>query len=177
MPKNKKNRYVQHPPYAVNYKPVGIPMRFLSQVILGVDEYEAMRLVDYEGLDQEGAARKLRVSRATCARILETAHRKVAEALTEGKAILIDGGSYVFERNGYRCHSCGSFWEVSLTAAEDKETDVPRCPRCSSNDVLDLAGQLSPGRRRVERGSGWSGGRHRRHGQEKQDSRDERSIQ
>jgi predicted DNA-binding protein (UPF0251 family) len=147
------------------FKPQGIPMFQLEQVVLSVDEYEALRLVDLENLQQQEAAERMKISRATCARILEGAHRKVAEALTAGKAIRIEGGSFVLGSNRYRCRQCGTFWEIP---AREAPSGPLSCPRCKSDKVMDLgrqvghgpagagaAGQAGPPRR------GSHGGRHR----------------
>ncbi|HET6441830.1 MAG TPA: DUF134 domain-containing protein [Phycisphaerae bacterium] len=85
-------RVVRCSPGAVYYKPRGIPLRVLEEVVLGLDEMEALRLADVEGLEQEEMGRRMKVSRATAGRILETAHRKVADALVGGKALRIEGG-------------------------------------------------------------------------------------
>jgi predicted DNA-binding protein (UPF0251 family) len=79
-------------PAVTYYKPRGVPLRTLEQVGLTVDELEAIRLADLEGLYQEAAAEKMNVSRQTFGRILEAAHRKVADALVNGKALSIEGG-------------------------------------------------------------------------------------
>ncbi len=80
-------------PQASYYKPQGVPLRTLEQVALTVDELEAIRLADLEGLYQEEAAKRMNVSRQTFGRIIEAAHRKVADALVHGKALSIAGGS------------------------------------------------------------------------------------
>jgi predicted DNA-binding protein (UPF0251 family) len=67
-------------------------MRLLEVVNLTVDELEAVRLADLEGLYQEAAAEKMRISRQTFGRILESAHKKIADALVNGKALSIEGG-------------------------------------------------------------------------------------
>jgi predicted DNA-binding protein (UPF0251 family) len=64
----------------------------LQQITLTVDEFEAIRLTDLEGLYQEQAAKKMNISRQTLGRILESAHKKIADALVNGKALLIEGG-------------------------------------------------------------------------------------
>jgi len=69
------------------FKPRGIPMRALDLVVLEPDEVEAFRLIDHKGLDQEGAAKEMKVSRITVQRIYKRARRKIAQALVEGKAI------------------------------------------------------------------------------------------
>ncbi len=79
-------------PQSNYYKPQGIPLLALEQVVLTVDELEAIRLTDMEGFYQADAAEKMNVSRQTLGRILESGHRKIADALTNGKALLIKGG-------------------------------------------------------------------------------------
>ena len=69
-------------------------MRLLEAVNLTVDELEAVRLADLEGLYQEAAAEKMRISRQTFGRILESAHKKIADALVNGKALSIQGGEF-----------------------------------------------------------------------------------
>jgi len=64
----------------------------LEEIILTVDEFEAIRLADFEGLYQEKAAKKMNISRQTFGRIIESGHKKVAEALMKGKALKIEGG-------------------------------------------------------------------------------------
>jgi len=85
-------RRVAQLPQANYYKPRGIPLSVLEEVTLTVDEFEAIRLTDLEGLYQADAAEKMSVSRQTLGRILESAHRKIADALVHGKALLIKGG-------------------------------------------------------------------------------------
>jgi predicted DNA-binding protein (UPF0251 family) len=83
---------VRQLPQANYYKPRGIPLSVLEEVILTVDEFEAIRLTDLEGLYQADAAEKMNISRQTLGRILESAHKKIADALVNGKALLIKGG-------------------------------------------------------------------------------------
>jgi predicted DNA-binding protein (UPF0251 family) len=151
MPKPKKDRFVLQPPAVAYFKPQGIPMFQLDQIVLSVDEYEALRLVDYEGLQQKQAAERMEVSRATCARILESAHRKVAEALTGGKAIRIEGGSYVLGSNRYRCRECNASWDVPLRGPGARPQPLT-CPRCKGDKVMDLAKQLGKEPLGVQRG-------------------------
>jgi len=79
-------------PYVAYYKPRGVPLSALQCVELAVDELEALRLADLEGLYQEEAAQRMNVSRQTFGRIIESAHKKVADALVHGKALSIAGG-------------------------------------------------------------------------------------
>jgi predicted DNA-binding protein (UPF0251 family) len=170
MPKPKKDRFVLQPPSVVYFKPQGIPMFELEQVILGVDEYEALRLVDLEGLQQQEAAVRMKVSRATCARILEEAHRKVADALTSGKAIRIEGGNFVLGNNRYRCRDCNTSWEIPMRGAPEPVQPLS-CPRCKSEKVMDLGLRVgqgavasaagNPPARAGAQGPGWKRGRGR----------------
>lgn len=74
------------------YKPKGIPSSQLEEVILTLDEYESIKLADFEGLYQEDASLKMDISRQTFGRILDSAHRKIADVLIHGKALKISGG-------------------------------------------------------------------------------------
>jgi len=89
MPRPPKPRVVCHSPEVVYFKPRGVPLCDLEEVVLGLDETEALRLADLEGYSQEEVGQCMQVSRATVGRILEAAHRKVAEALVGGKALRI----------------------------------------------------------------------------------------
>lgn len=93
MPRNKCLRYIDNHPGCTFYKPAGIPMPKLAQVTLSLDEYESIRLADLEGLYQEEAAKRMSISRQTFGRIIEAAHKKIADALINGKAIKIEGGN------------------------------------------------------------------------------------
>ena len=92
MPRPFKNRCVAGFPGSVVYKPAGIPARVLEWIQLGLDEFETIRLLDYQGLEQEKVAELMGVSRPTVTRIYASARRKIAQALTEGKALSIEGG-------------------------------------------------------------------------------------
>lgn len=74
------------------YKPKGIPSSILDEVVLTLDEFEAIKLADFEGLYQEQAAVKMDISRQTFGRIIDSAHRKIADVLIHGKALKIEGG-------------------------------------------------------------------------------------
>ena len=92
MPRNKRLRWIQGSPPVSVFKPAGVPACALERVTLRLDEYEALRLADYEGLKQEEVAERLGVSRPTVSRILESARRAVSAAFVEGKALFIEGG-------------------------------------------------------------------------------------
>ncbi len=92
MPRPIATRKIDPPPTITWFKPVGVPMKELEEVVLTLDEVEAIRLADAEGFYQEKVAEQMDVSRQTVGRILASGRKKVAEALVGGKAIRLDGG-------------------------------------------------------------------------------------
>ncbi|MBW2980520.1 DUF134 domain-containing protein [Candidatus Woesearchaeota archaeon] len=94
MPRPRRFRKVMFGPNVDYFKPRGISIADLQTVSLNVEELEAIRLKDFEGMDQVDAAKKMNVSQPTFHRILIEARKKVAEALVNGKAIKIHGGIY-----------------------------------------------------------------------------------
>ncbi len=94
MPRPKHCRRVGCLPQSNYYKPRGIPLSVLQHINLTIDELEAIRLADLQGLYQEQAAKKMDVSRQTFGRVLKSAHKKIADALVNGKAISIEGGPF-----------------------------------------------------------------------------------
>lgn len=94
MVRPKKCRRVSALPGITYFKPAGIPLRFLQEVCLSVEQAEALRLKDVEGLEQADAAIRMGVSRPTFQRLLASARRQVSDALLHGKAIRIEGGNF-----------------------------------------------------------------------------------
>jgi len=100
MPRPKKPRFVSGYPTLTAFVPEGVPVA--GEVFLSVEELEAVRLSDFEGLDQESAANLMEVSRQTYGRILAHARSIISEALVTGKALRIEGGNYEFRGMGRR---------------------------------------------------------------------------
>jgi predicted DNA-binding protein (UPF0251 family) len=94
-------RQISQRPRILGFKPMGIPTPRLEALSLQLDELEALRLADREGLYQEEAAVRMGVSRVTFGRILQRARAKVAEALLEGKALLFGEGPVRFEPDAH----------------------------------------------------------------------------
>jgi len=92
MPRPCCLRHIGSKPPAGFFKPAGVPACSLEQVTLTLDEVEALRLADLNGLYQEQAAKQMKISRPTFSRIVEEARRKVADALIHGKALRLEGG-------------------------------------------------------------------------------------
>jgi uncharacterized protein len=122
MPRPCCRRRVASLPGADYFKPRGIPMIYLEEVALSVDELEAVRLADMEGQYHEEAAKSMGVSRATFGRIVESARCKIAGALVQGKALKIEGGTYDLTgpKGGYkRCPK--ACWPKSATKEKHHE--------------------------------------------------------
>lgn len=94
MPRPRMLRFIRGMPRVNYFKPAGIPLRALGEIVLTVDEFEAVRLRDLEGLTQTEAAKRMRISQPTFQRIYDSARKKIAQALVEGKALRIEGGTY-----------------------------------------------------------------------------------
>src|SRR3989339_1982905 len=89
MPRLKKHRTVKCNPTAYYFKPRAVPLSQLEEIKLEIDELESLRLADYLALSHEQAAVKMKISRATFGRIVETARKKIVNAILNGKAIRI----------------------------------------------------------------------------------------
>ena len=96
----KKTRWVKCEPGERCFRPQCKSLSKLNGVYMTIDEFEAIRLSHLEGLDQKKVAKKMKVHRSTISRILESAHKKIADALVNIKAIRIEGGyCKIIEKN------------------------------------------------------------------------------
>jgi predicted DNA-binding protein (UPF0251 family) len=125
------------------FKPAGVPCSSLEEIVLTVDEMEAMRLADLEGMYQEQAAQQMNISRQTFGRVIESARRKVAQALCRGQALRIEGGIVeVVTMRKFQCYECQHVWELPHGTGRPQE-----CPKCASANI-----------HRAEEDRGWAGG-------------------
>jgi len=149
MARPRQCRRVGSMPDCNYFKPRGISLAVLHEVILTVDELEAIRLADLESLYQERAAKKMNVSSPTFGRILESAHKKVAEALVKGKALKIEGGEFeMASMRTFRCHDCQHSWELPYGTGRPEN-----CPSFNSGSIhraeVDRGYARGDGRRQV----------------------------
>ena len=135
MARPQKDRMVACDPSISYFKPRGVPLRQMEEVRLTIDQMEALRLADLEGLSQEEAGRQMGVSRATFGRIVQRARKVVAEALVHGKAILMEGGNYQLKESGRRfaCQGCGFKWEAPFQGCHPQA-----CPACGQTSARKL---------------------------------------
>ncbi len=100
------------------------------------EEYEAIRLADYENLTQEEAAQRMNISRPTFTRLYDKARKNIARAFIESKSIVIRGGDYEIDNHWYRCRNCN---QVNYSP-----DPVDNCQHCHSDDILSLNKKLPP---------------------------------
>ncbi len=136
MPRPIKWRRVDFMPQVTYFKPVGIPLRSLEDVCLSVEEAEAIRLKDLEGLEQEECGERMHISRPTFRRVLESARKKLADALISGKAIRVEGGNFEMAMRRFRCADNGHEWDVPFEAMV--AGPPPVCPECQSLNALPI---------------------------------------
>jgi predicted DNA-binding protein (UPF0251 family) len=125
-----KYRIVNGRPITNIFKPAGIPQCELEEVVLTLDELEALRLADLEKYYQEEAARRMGISRQTFGNIIESARRKTADVLVNGKTLRIEGGVVSLTLHRLRCLDCSQEWEIP------SESEIARhCPHCGSANI------------------------------------------
>src|SRR4030043_488824 len=112
MPRPCRCRRIRCNPDTNYFKPRGIPLDMLEEVNLALDELEAVRLADLEGLYQEDAAKKMNISRQTFGNIIESAHKKIADAVVNAKALKIEGGVVKMVQRYLLCPDCTNEWVV-----------------------------------------------------------------
>ena len=140
MARPQKNRKVHTPPIYTNFKPSGISAKDLEQVILSLDEFEAIRLSDFLGMSQEEAAFEMEISRPTFTRLIEVARKKLSDFLINGKNLRLEGGNVHFRQNIIKCEACGHLFQISFN------TDIKHCPHCGSSKLINLAGGFGHGK-------------------------------
>ena len=131
MSRPKRRRMMANPPKIEGFRPFGVPMTNIEPVVLLFEEYESMRLADYEGLTQEQAAEKMGISRPTFTRIYDKARKTIAEAFVEGKAVIIQGGDFHTDDYWYRCQDCNR-----PTVSKEK---IEKCCHCGSKQIHSLS--------------------------------------
>nr|WP_320058391.1 DUF134 domain-containing protein [uncultured Bacteroides sp.] len=127
MARTKKNRLIQMAPHFNGFKPQGLQHKQSAEVLINFEEYEALKLCDYELLTQAEAADLMLVSRPTFTRIYESVRRKIAKAFIEGASIVFEGGN-VDVVHWYRCAKC----EIVFTLVDDS---AQCCPLCKSLEI------------------------------------------
>ncbi len=131
MPRQKRSRLILTPPSIQGMTATGIPKRSSEKISLFFEEYETIRLLDYQGLTQEQASTHMQISRPTVTRVYESARRKVAKAMNEGKDLIVRGGKFHFDDSWFHCNSCNANFSI-------KDDSEKKCPVCGSTDLISL---------------------------------------
>ncbi len=157
MPRPPKLRQIAAVPAVTFFKPAGMPMNSLEMVTLALEEVEAIRLKDVEDLHQEECAQRMGVSRGTFHQILKSARGKLADAILNGKAIRVEGGSFAFPGGRFRCRRDGSEW--TLPPGPLPGLSSVTCPTCNSHEVHPVPQPCGPMRNAMPGrwGHGWQG--------------------
>ncbi|MGA1976914.1 MAG: DUF134 domain-containing protein [Bacteroidales bacterium] len=127
-------RRISIPPRMMGYRPYGMEKCRNGSVVLKLEEYESIRLVNYDMLSQEEAAMKMNVSRPTFTRIYNQAIKSVARAFAESKCIMIRGGNYFTDNDWYRCKRCHK-----LIDGIDNHRKCRNCCHYSMNELTDVS--------------------------------------
>lgn len=148
MSRPTKCRKIRFAPEILRFKPAAIPGKDLVEVTLTIDELEAIRLADLEGMYQEDAAREMDISRQTFGNILLSAHGKIADCMVNGKMLKIEGGVIeMADERSFTCFDCRHEWSVPFGTGRPSE-----CPSCKSANIH--RSENDRGQRRRRRGGG-----------------------
>lgn len=136
MARPTKWRKVEFIPHIQHFAPIDIDVDVLQENILRIEELEAIRLKDLEGLEQEECAKRMEISRQTFQRILNIARQKIADSLINGKSIKIEGGNFTRNICPVKCLDCGKEWNESYENFEKILQGCYNCPDCNSKRVI-----------------------------------------
>jgi Predicted DNA-binding proteins len=136
MARPTKWRKIENIPAIPFFIPSETDIDELPENILKIEELEAIRLKDLEGLEQEECAARMGVSRPTFFRIISSAREKVADSLINGKIIHIEGGNFTRNICPVKCMACGKEWTESFENMESIKKGEYTCPACGSERVI-----------------------------------------
>jgi predicted DNA-binding protein (UPF0251 family) len=132
-------RKISNPPVIKGFKPYGNNINDNKPVIfLHLEEYETLRLCDFEMLNHWQAAQTMGVSRPTLTRIYGRARKKVAEAFVLGKQLIFEGGKICFDSEWFLCKDCNCFFNKP-----SKQEGIKKCPLCGSSDFSNYQQTIS----------------------------------
>jgi predicted DNA-binding protein (UPF0251 family) len=132
MPRRKRLRKVVAPPGFKGYRPFGVAGKRNGSVELLYEEYEAIKLADYDLMNHLEAARIMGISRPTFARIYEEARRKIAEALVEAKEIQTAYGNAWMDKNWFECTECHARFTIP------RPINRNLCPICKTQNIHEI---------------------------------------
>lgn len=131
MPRRKRLRKVVAPPAFKSYKPTGLSTKEQGDIDFFYEEYEAIKLADYDFLNHLEASKLMGISRPTFARIYESARRKIAKAFVEGREIRTVYGNVYFDKSWFQCESCLAKFTLPSPSTN-------KCPVCKSKLINSI---------------------------------------
>ncbi len=147
MPRVKILRILDELPIIKGFRPIWFKTNVRQAVIMKLEEYEAIRLIDYEKQNHEQAATAMNVSRPTVTRIYEKARLQIATALVEGRSLLIEGGDVEVQKSHWYCEKCSH----QFVNENPQDSENLTCPKCNSNELKSLNDCFLRGCRRCRR--------------------------
>jgi uncharacterized protein len=133
MPRPQRNRTLSTPPKMIGFKPYGLKKCKSESIVLNYDEFEGLKYINYDNLQQEEAAAKMGISRPTFTRLHNSALKKIAIAFVEGKSIEIDGGNVEFDKEWLRCTKC-----FKLIESKMNHNRCVGCNQYGKNELVKL---------------------------------------
>ena len=132
-PRITRLRKVLNPPVIAGFKPYGpeAGKQNSEPIFLLYEEFEALRLCDYDMYNHHQASGIMGVSRPTFTRIYSATRQKIAKAFVEGRQISIEGGKVYFDSDWYRCKNCDCYFNNT-----EREKEIGACPLCNSKQVV-----------------------------------------
>lgn len=132
MPRSRRLRKIVAPPNFKGYKPYGAKQSSAEAIELLYEEYEAIKLADYDFMNHKEAAELMGISRPTFARIYESARRKIAKALVETREIVTIYGNAILDKNWFACTDCHARFSIPVTLNNSE------CPICLSKQIKPI---------------------------------------
>ena len=120
MPRPVKDRKVCRLPRQCRFRPADSAEAAREEVVMSVEEYETIRLIDYQGFTQEECGRYMRIARTTVQEIYCSARRKLAETLVESRPLTISGGRYLLCDGSEDSCGCGGCKKHRQPRTEEK---------------------------------------------------------
>lgn len=133
MPRQRTIKKLGQPPVMKGFKPFGLPLCKAENVSLTFEQYESLKLINYEKLSHEDAALRMNISRPSFTRLYNKALALIAQAFVEGKAIHINGGDYQFEKTWFKCKKCHK-----LIEGEDNHLQCENCIHYSPDELIPI---------------------------------------
>ena len=132
MARPRNNSKIQIPPRVKGFNPQGYYAKPSKPINLNIEEFEVIRLLDYENLSQLEASKIMEISRPSLTRIYDRARKKIAQALIEVHPIRIEGGKVVYDEHWYQCSTCQSHF------SNPDGDEVTNCALCLSTEILKM---------------------------------------